>query len=103
MQCQISEAEFEFAVCAIADLIQNDNRQEVDFSATSLSPSNVMFVLEKLGIKQINKTKTSNCEDFFTDYEGGLVLWCNAWLFTCVLMKGSNYNGFIQDTEAENN
>lgn len=103
MQGKMNEAEFEFAYHAIADLVQDDSKQEVDFSSTSLSPSNVMFVLEKLGIKQINKTKTSNCEDFFTSYEGGLVLWYNAWLFTCVLMKGSNYNGFIQDTEAENN
>lgn len=92
MQGKISEVEFEFAYHAIADLIQDDSKQEVDFSSTSLSPSNVMFVLEKLGIKQINKTTTSNCEDFFTDYEGGLVLWYNAWLFTLVLMKGSNYD-----------
>ena len=92
MQGKISNVEFEFVCNAIADLIQDDNKKEVDFSATSLSPSNVMYVLEKLGIKQINKTETSNCEDFFTDYEGGLVLWYNAWLFTLVLMKGSNYD-----------
>ena len=103
MKGTITELEFEVASSLIIDLIKDENKQEVDFSSTSLSPSNVMLVLEKLGIKQINKTKTSNCEDFFTDYEGGLVLWYNAWLFTCVLMKGSKYNGFIQDTKAENN
>jgi hypothetical protein len=103
MQGKISEAEFEFASSLIIDLIKDDNKQEVDFSSTSLSPCNIALILDELGIKQINKTKTSNCEDFFTSYEGGLVLWYNVWLFTLVLMKGSNYNGFIQDTKAENN
>ena len=97
MNGKLHPSEFEFAVCTITDLIKDDNKREVDFSSTSLSPSNLMYVLDKMGIKQLNKTITENCEDFLTEYEGGLVLWYNAWLFTMVLMKGSNYES-IQNT-----
>lgn len=61
MKGTISKVEFEFAYHAIVDLIQDNSKQEVDFSSTSLSPSNVMFVLEELGIHQLEETRTSNC------------------------------------------
>lgn len=103
MKGKLTETEFECACSLIINLIQDESKQEVDFSATSLSPSNIMFVLEELGIHQIEKTTTSNCEDFFTKYEGGLVLYYNAWMFICILMKGSDYNGSFQDTQEEGN
>jgi len=103
MKGKMNEIEFEVAYNLITNLIQDESKQEVDFSSTSLSPSNIMFVLEELGIHQLEETKTSNCEDFFTKYEGGLVLYYNAWMFICILMKGSDYNGFIQDTQEKGN
>ena len=103
MNGKINQSDFEFAVYAINDLIKDDTKREVDFSSTSLSPSNVMFVLNQLGIKPLGQITTENYEDFLVEYEGGLVLWYNALLFTMILMKGSNYNGTIQDTKKKGN
>jgi hypothetical protein len=103
MKGTITELEFEVASSLIIDLIKDENKQEVDFSSTSLSPCNIDYILEELGIKKKGRPWTENVEDFYVAYEGGLVLCYNAWLFVCILMKGSDYDGTIQDTKAENN